>query len=51
VNAAFFETTRHYSEGKIETVLTLRTQDVVAPEIVKDGVVTDSVPAGAERSN
>jgi hypothetical protein len=40
----FFVITRpHTGSGRIETILTLRTQDVVAAEILKDGVVIDRV--------
>jgi hypothetical protein len=47
VSGPFFEFTRRYLEGKIETVLTLRTDDVIGAEFLKDSVVVDYVPGGA----
>ena len=42
----FFLVTKLYAElGRVETVLTLLTRDVVAAEILKDGVVRDTVLA------
>jgi hypothetical protein len=43
VSGPFFEVTQKYREGMIHTVLTLRADDVVGAEILKDGVVVDYV--------
>ena len=52
VSGPFFEVTcRHPLSGRIETVLTLRTQDVIRAEVVQDGVVTDYVLGGTQSSN
>jgi len=44
LDGAFFIINRWYPDlNRTETVLTLRADDVVAAEIVKDGIVTDCV--------
>jgi hypothetical protein len=47
----FVITKRHHPSGRNDTVLTLRSQDVVGAEIVKDGVVTEYVLGGCQRSD
>jgi hypothetical protein len=39
----FVITKRHHPSGRNATVLTLRSQDVVGAEIMKDGIVADYV--------
>ena len=52
VDGPFFVITRRNpGREQVDTVLTLRTQDVVAAEIVKDGVVIDYVLGGGSRKN
>jgi hypothetical protein len=49
VEGPFFVVTRWYRDlNRRETVLTLRSDDVVAAEIVKDGVRINCVPGGGE---
>jgi hypothetical protein len=43
----FMITRRRERTGELETLLTLRSQDVVGAEIVKDGLVTDYMRGGA----
>jgi predicted homoserine dehydrogenase-like protein len=51
-NGPFFEVTcRHAPSGQVHTVLTLLTKDVIAAEVVQDGVVTDYVMGGGKSSN
>ena len=49
VDGPFFSVTRWYQDlNRRETVLTLRSDDVVAAEIVKDGVSINCVLGGGE---
>lgn len=45
----FFEIKETYREGLVHTVLTLRADEVIGAEIVKDRQVVDYVLGGAER--
>jgi hypothetical protein len=52
VSGPFFVITRRrLGTDQVDTVLTLRTQDIVAAEVVKDGAVIDYVLGGAQRQN
>jgi hypothetical protein len=51
VDGPFFVVRRSYSDlNRTETVLTLRSEDVIGAEILKGGMVIAYVPGGGKRS-
>ena len=46
----FVVTKRHHPSGRDDTVLTLRSEDVVGAEIVTDGIVTDYILGRSQSS-
>jgi hypothetical protein len=47
----FFLITRRHPTGRVDTVLTLRTEDVVAAEILENGAVVDYVLGGGQSNS